>query len=82
METRNTTRSIAGHEVTLTKGVRYLASRPFAQRGRRTYPVAISPMKGQPSARGNVVDGMDYAAANRFLDAFNNGSMSFDGRVW
>ena len=34
---------------------------------------------GQPVA---FVGNMTYDDANRFLNAFNNGKMTFDGRVW
>lgn len=74
------TRKIAGRALTLTAGVRYLASRPFATRGRTVYPVTIEAVGAD--AAGVVVDGLTYDAANRLLGAFNNGPMSFDGRVW
>lgn len=77
------TNRIAGHRLTLTVGVRYIASRPFASRGRKAYPVAIQPMIGSPlQATGTVIDGLSYDAANRLVNSFNNGAMSFDGRIW
>jgi hypothetical protein len=77
------TNRIAGHRLTLTAGVRYIASRPFASRGRTVYPVAIQPMLGSPvDASGVVLDGLTYEQANRLVNSFNNGSMSFDGREW
>jgi hypothetical protein len=74
------TKTIAGHKLTLTAGVQYLASRPFAARGRTVYPVTIEPVGAE--AAGVVIDGLTYDEANRLLGAFNNGPMSFDGRVW
>lgn len=29
-----------------------------------------------------TVDGLDYEQANALVNAFNNGAISFDGRVW
>ena len=76
-----TTRTIAGHEVTLESGKRYIATRPMAQRGRKVYPISIY----LADASNNIVVDtlpMDYDEANQFLAEFNNGKMSFDGRVW
>ena len=36
-----TTKTIAGRKITLTRGQRYMAGRPFASRGRKAYPVTI-----------------------------------------
>ena len=72
------TRTIAGHEVTLEVGKWYIATRPMAQRGRKRYDISIRD-------RGdNVVEMLpaDYDMANAFLAEFNNGEMSFDGRIW
>ena len=75
-----TTQTIAGHKITLQRGQRYRASRPMARRGRKTYPVTISPMGAEG---GEVtIDGLTYDQANALLAAFNNGTTSFDGRVW
>ncbi len=75
-----TTKTIAGHKIALQRGQCYRASRPMASRGRKTYPVTISPM----SAEGGevTIDGLTYDQANELLAAFNNGPTSFDGRVW
>jgi hypothetical protein len=35
------TRRLAGHDITLTSGAWYIATRPMATRGRTTYPVSI-----------------------------------------
>ncbi len=79
----DTTRTIAGQTLTLRAGVRYYASRPWAERGRRTYPVTIQPMTGAPEGTAPViVPALSYEAANALINSFNNGAMSFDGRVW
>lgn len=72
------TRTIAGHEVTLEVGRRYIASRPMAERGREWYDISIK------DTDGNVIETLpaDYEMANLFIAEFNNGTMSFDGRVW
>lgn len=77
------TKSIAGRDVTLYSGVRYHASRPFVSRGRTVYPVTIQAGIGSPPYVPTVViRGLTYDEANQFLNAFNNGETSFDGRVW
>ena len=79
----HTTRTIAGHEITLAEGVRYMATRPMASRRGQTFPVTIRPVMGAPLEAENVVlPALSYDAANEFLTEFNNGAMSFDGRVW
>ena len=81
-----TTHTIDGHRITLEPGHRYFASRPMAERGRKTYPVRIRAISergldlhAEPDA---MVDGLTYDEANEFLAAFNNGATSFEGRVW
>ena len=73
------TRRIAGHDLTLTSGCWYLASRPMATRGRTTYPVTIC---DDTNAAILTIPNLTYDAANDLLNAFNNGPMSFDGRTW
>lgn len=77
------TRSVAGHRITLTEGVRYVATRPMADKGRKVFPVVISkwPMSLGPNATVTI-SGLSYEAANKLVNAFNNGDTSFDGRVW
>lgn len=73
------TRKIAGHSITLKTGTRYIATRPIATRARMSYPVAITEAgKTEPAL---TID-LTYKNANALLNAFNNGEMSFDGRVW
>lgn len=67
------TRTIAGHQVTLEVGKRYLATRPL---GLGFISIWDTDNK--------LVDflSMDYSQADKFLKRFNNGQLSFDGRVW
>lgn len=80
------TQTIAGHTLELTEGHRYLATRPMASRGRKTYPISINDITytGPNNLDHTVatIKGLDYDGANEFLVAFNNGSISFDGRMW
>jgi hypothetical protein len=74
------TRRLAGHNVTLTAGEWYIASRPMATRGRTTYPITIR------DAHGNevlTIANLSYDEANTLLAAFNtDGPISFNGRTW
>jgi len=65
----------------LEPGVRYVASRPMAERGRKVYPVWIKKNVESPYPVVTI-EGLGYKAANELLAAFNNGRSSFDGRVW
>ena len=81
------TKSILGYKLTLEIGKRYLATRPMLHFGitrkmEAKLPVSIVNAEnpfGQPVA---FVGNMTYDDAIRFLNAFNNGKMTFDGRVW
>jgi hypothetical protein len=79
-----TTRTIAGHRITLTVGKRYVASRPIASSRRTVFPVHLNESEpGQPWKRRKTVGGrMSYDSANKFIKAFNNGPTSFQGRIW
>ena len=81
MTTNNTqtTRRVAGHSITLTTGRWYIASRPMAERGRTTYPVTISDDTNDAVL---TIANLTYDAANKLINAFNNGATSFDGRIW
>lgn len=72
------TQTIAGHEITLAPGW-YIATRPIASRGRKTYPITIH-AEGWHTVL--TLDPMSYNDANDFLNAFNNGATGFDGRDW
>jgi hypothetical protein len=79
------TRTIAGHRLTLTAGIRYRAERPFAARGRTSYPVTIRNISAPPMgvvAEWLMTEPLTYDDANRLVNAFNNGVTSFDGRLW
>lgn len=83
------TRRIAGREITLEAGRRYLASRPMVDRrcrvDERWLSVKITDITegfrvaSHPAA---MLDPMTYDESNRFLRAFNDGASSFAGRIW
>lgn len=73
------TQTIAGHKVTLEAGNWYIATRPMADWGRKSYPVTITQDLKTPVV---TIPSLTYDEANQFLAEFNNGQMSFDGRVW
>jgi len=78
-----TTKTIAGHKITLTRGERYVAGRPMASCGRTTYPITIRKItNGWSDTAVLTLPSMTYDEANEFLAAFNNGTTSFEGRVW
>lgn len=77
------TKRIAGRRITLLDGVRYIATRPMGPPPGKPITVTIQPMVGAPLEAEEVrIAGLTYDEANRLLGAFNNGPMSFDGRVW
>jgi hypothetical protein len=80
----NITKTIAGHEITLEAGERYIATRPMAHRGRQVFPVSIKVNNSNVVHNRPLVTipGLSYDQANEFQRAFNNGPTSFDGRVW
>ncbi len=79
----DTTHTIAGHKLTLTPGETYRAQRPFASRNQRKFSVSIVRLVDGTAAGSEVVlVGMTYEESNEFLNAFNNGTTSFEGRVW
>ena len=83
MEGTKKTQVVAGHEITLVAGQRYMASRPII--GARTeYPVSIVRLGTGTDwpAPEFVVEGLTYGQANELLKAFNNGRISFAGRIW
>lgn len=74
------TKTVGGYKLSLESGKRYLATRPFAQRGVSRYPVSITEAgKADPAV---TLPALGYDAANEFLAKFNNGKVSFSGRVW
>jgi hypothetical protein len=77
------TRRIGGHAFRLTVGNRYQAGRSFARRGQTRYPVSVYDItRGPSSVAVATIEGLAYDDANRLLAEFNNGSTSFEGRVW
>lgn len=81
-----TTKTIKGQKITLTRGTRYRASRPMAEKGATTFPVFIREMSKAnsriPADKVLTIEGLTYNQANDFLQAFNDGYTSFDGRIW
>lgn len=73
------TKSIAGHPITLTNGERYRAYRNMAKLGRTEYTIKI---EDDCNNIAIVLPPVDYNLANDFLNEFNNGQTSFDGRIW
>jgi hypothetical protein len=90
------TRTIAGQRITLEAGQRYFAGRPMADprlpwwdksaRTQGIYPVFVERLQLSPSEmetyQPDVVGEFTYDQANEFINAFNNGTISFEGRVW
>ena len=74
-----TTRRLAGHDITLTPGHWYIAARPMATRGRTTYPITI---RNDANQIALTIPNLTYDAANALLAAFNDGPTSWDGRTW
>lgn len=74
------TQTIAGYDFTLQTGEQYLAYRPMARRGIKTFPVTIKNMNdGLIATR---INGLSYGEANELINAFNNEEVSFRGRKW
>jgi len=79
------TRSIARRKVTLQTGLSYYASRPLAPSSRRPVVVTIRqhvpgmlPISQMPTV--SEIEFATVAAADRFLRAFNQGSLC--SRAW
>lgn len=73
-------RIIGGHEFDLTSGVRYIASRPFFERGQQLCTVTIRILDSDKVV--SQIPNLTYDQSNDLLCAFNNGATSFEGRVW
>lgn len=75
---------IAGYEITLTQGKRYLASRPMASQKNQKFDVSIIENRTNSFNVESVktIPGLSYDDANKFLAEFNNEEMSFNGREW
>jgi hypothetical protein len=82
--TTTRTKTIAGHEITLAAGRRYLASRPMASQFQQHFGVKISDITDGIAREVSVqrIGNLSREQANAFLRAFNHGKVSFDGRMW
>jgi hypothetical protein len=81
------TQKILGYELTLVAGHRYRASRPMLGGEINDdvavkLPVTVVDYENQQGDPVVHVDDMPYEKANEFLNAFNNGKTSWDGRIW
>jgi hypothetical protein len=77
--------TVVGHPFTLVPGRRYVAGRPMmADCDQAFFPVTITDITGDGFGGSIVatVDGLTCDQANELLAAFNNGLISFEGRVW
>ena len=87
MKSRTKTKAVLGYKLTLNAGERYLVIRPMVGCGvhkrEGEFPVMIqthnNPL-GEPRGLRGRHDPDDKA--NDFLNAFNNGKYTFDGRIW
>lgn len=76
------TQTIAGVELSLVEGQRYVASRPWAERGRQIYPVTIC-LETALGEEVRTIPGLTLGEADGFLAAFNtSGNFGFEGRIW
>lgn len=77
-------RTIAGREITLYKGITYLASRPFAngRNKKQLFDVTIRPIDPVDWIEPIVFEKLSYDEANELINEFNNGKISFYGRKW
>lgn len=75
-----TTKTIAGMDITLEEGRRYLAASPMG-----TNHVDIHPYGDNGFRMKEAVWDLDFPTYEErvaFLTEFNNGKISFEGRVW
>ena len=73
-----TTKTIAGHEITLTRGERYVAGRPMASDSQNAFPVSIHNVTaGWSGDAERTLPAMTYDEANDFLAAFNKPSETY-----
>ena len=71
--------TICGHDITLTEGRKYRASRPMYPIDGR-YPVTVVDMETGDDVY--CLHDLTLAEANDFINGFNNGRISLAGRVW
>jgi hypothetical protein len=85
---RKKTKVILGHKLTLVSGHRYLATRPMLEGEiddddvSVKLPVTITDLNNPNGDPVALVGDLSYEDANSFLNAFNSGEASFEGRVW
>jgi hypothetical protein len=74
--------SIAGHQISLEPG-HYIACRPMASRKRQTFPVTIYDVENDMLRQRPIITipNLSYDQANEFINEFNNGPTSWDGRI-
>lgn len=74
--------SIASHQISLEPG-HYVACRPMASRKQQNFPVRIYDYDNDPLHQHPIITIPDltYDQANEFINEFNNGPTSWDGRV-
>ena len=76
------TKIIEGYTITLEEGKNYLATRPMAS-GKLVFPVKIYEIGKNVNERVvHEIPHLTYDEANEFINAFNNGKISFAGRDW
>lgn len=73
------TQNIAGVDVTLVSGIRYVASMPIFRNA--SVPVTIS-KKGDWGDKPVLSITLNWDTAKEFINEFNNETVSFSGRVW
>ena len=72
--------TIAGHKLSLEVGIQYLAARPMADVGMEVYPVTTTDLDNYIAV--TTIEDLTYEQANKLINKFNNGTISFSGRVW
>ena len=72
--------TIAGHKIKLKVGVQYRAHRAMEDLGVTDFPVTIVDMDNDIEAY--IIEDLTYDQANKIINKFNNGTISFSGRVW
>lgn len=71
---------IAGNTIKLKVGTQYRAHRPMAGSGDTFFPVTIVDMDNDTEVF--TIEDLTYEQANKLINKFNNGTISFSGRVW
>jgi hypothetical protein len=78
---RMKTKKVESSLIRLEVGVQYRAHRPMAAvDGPDTYPVTIVDMDAGREVL--TIEDLTYDQANKLINKFNNGTISFSGRTW